>query len=999
MQTQINFLKAIGHIDRVYTRCLSPKNTPLSELEARGMTYTDKSGKVKKSTVNGYIEIKTGEFYRRYGKEYKPVTDGWGHLQELNQQGYGVYFVVGHGGEKNDNITHGSSLFHESDKATPEQQQLEIDRISSEFGKPTAVVKTKKSLHGYWASEIIRIDKLATYQRRWLQYSNCDDTSLADPAQLMRLPGFDHLAWNGTDFDRVQCELIQLNEVSYSLAEFDRVLPALDVDRWCKKSLEIVESDADDRDMRTLAQYLPGFDNTGKWIKAKCPVHDGESSDSLHIDSLTGGFICHAGCPSNAVYNTAKAVAVANGHRFEVVSIDSELSENLKESLNLRNGKAPRLFGGELGKLLSIAAGNFNIPVEILNFCLLPILGSRIDARTKLMISPGTDFKVPAIRWCGLLGDSGSKKSPIISLLTDPLSRQQIELYQAYKATKEDYDTEFNNWKNTKPAERGDEPKAPSPMLDLYFSNFTIEGLVDSIQHHPNDGSLVMLDELAQFYNSMDMYRGGKGNDRQQWLTIWNGAGLKNNRKSSGTIVLPQTSISILGGIQPETLTNMMKGDDNPLDGFHNRFTFVGLPQFKTSAFTETPEDLGTELDRVYRSLSSQQHQIHCLAIESKPVWEKWHDEIEDKTLSGSSGLIKGTYSKIHGIAGRNALIIHRTLAAIKGEEPHQLISADVLELAIEWTKWELSQTLMQYQLLGLNDDPELTRILKFIDRFNGKGWVSARDVDRWWSARTKPPANELRQFMAKVVKLGHAIDNDETSDSSKYRIQILGNGSDSSDRKPENVTEKQTQESLTVVTNFESQTSKHTQNGGSSFVTTDLHDGSDKPEKRKNIQTGISADEFVTNFASDGSDKPETSLNGHHSQQSNNSVTKGSDTDNGLYSNSSSDSVTTVTTIPSKNNLKIGTNYLLNDNREITLKAIDKDAITADESGSFLYIPFDLIRSLAPIDDESVSDKQPTPNGVTKKDLGNGFIEIISNRSDSSDNTNDRIEGVEYEC
>jgi hypothetical protein len=305
----------------------------------------------------------------------------------------------------------------QSDRATLEHQQLEIDRITQQFGKPTAVVKTKKSLHSYWASEIIRIDNLAIYQRRWLQYSNCDDSSLNDLAQLMRLPGFDHLAWNPEtqDFDRVQCQLLQLNDVSYSLAEFDRILPALDIDRWCKKSLEIVESDADDRDMRTLAQYLPGFDRTGKWIKAKCPAHDGESSDSLHIDPETGGFICHAGCSSSSVYSAAKAVAVGAGHRFEVVStalvarfaFDAELSQNLKESLNLKNGKAPNLFGGELGKLLSIAAGNFNIPVEILNFCLLPILGSRIDAKTKLLISPGTNFNVPAIRWCGVVGDTG----------------------------------------------------------------------------------------------------------------------------------------------------------------------------------------------------------------------------------------------------------------------------------------------------------------------------------------------------------------------------------------------------------------------------------------------------------------------------------------------------------------------------------------------------------------------------------------------------------------
>jgi Protein of unknown function (DUF3987) len=931
MKASIDFLNSIGHSERVYIRCLSPKNTPQPELEARGMTYTDKSGKVKNSTVNGYLDLQTSQFYRRYGKEYKPVTDGWGHLQELNQQGYGVYFVVGHGGERNSDITHGSTLFHESDRASFEQQQLEIDRISSEFGKPTAVVKTKKSLHAYWASaENIPVENLATYQRRWLQFSNCDDSSLSDPAQLMRLPGFDHLAWNGTDFDRVQCELLQLNEVSYSLAEFDRVLPELDVDRYCQNSLELIECDTDDRDMRTLAQYLPGFDSSGgKWIKAKCPAHDGESSDSLHIDSETGGFICHGGCSSNAVYNAAKAVAVGNGHRFEVVSIDTELSQNLKESLNLKNGKAPNLFGGELGNLLSIAAGNFNIPVEILNFCLLPILGSRINSATRLMINPGTSFDVPPIRWSGLVGDSGTKKSPIIGLLTKPMNKKQIELYEDYKEKKLAYDAEFTAWKAQKPADRGEPPQAPTPMLDLYFSNFTIEALIDSLQHHPTEGTLISVDELSQFFTQMDMYRGGKGSDRSQYLSAYNGDSFKTNRKSSGTVCVPNPSISILGGIQPQTITNMFESDPNHLDGLYFRMSFVGLPNNKMEAFTEIGGDLGDALYRLYEAISTAGSQQHFLSLEAKPFWANWYDMTEDKQRSTSStNLMKGIYSKFQGIAGRNALIIHRTMAAIAGVVPDQLISASTMEKAIAWTQWELSQTLLQYQLLGLTNDPELSRILKFIDKFTGKGWVSARDVDRWWSARTKPPANELREFMAKVVKLGHAIDNDEPIESSKYRIQINRNGSDSSDKNPVNVAEKQTRLSLPLVTNLSPEALKHSHNGDSEFVTTDRSGGSDKSENRQDIQTGINADEFVTNFVTTVSDKPETSLNGHHSQQSNNSVTNGSDRINNIHINSSSDSVTTVTTIPNKNIFKIG-DYAKAGNDIVVITEVKEDYIS----------------------------------------------------------------------
>ena len=990
----IDFLNSIGHTDRVYIRCLSPKNTPIPELEGRGMTYADKkSGKVNKSTVNGYIDLQTGELYRRYGRtEYKPVTDGWGHLLDLNKQGYGIYFVPAHGGERNNDITHGSTLFHESDRATLEQQQLEIDRISLEFGKPTAVVKTKKSLHAYWASaETIPVENLTTYQRRWLQYSNCDDSSLDDSAQLMRLPGFDHLTWNGTDFDLIQCELLQLNKVKYSLSEFDRILPALDVERYCQLSLELVESDADDRDIRTLAQYLPGFDNSGgKWIKAKCPAHGGESSDSLHIDSETGGFICHAGCSSSSVYNASRAVAVKAGYLFEVISIDTELSRNLKESLDLKNGKAPKLFGGELGKLLSIAAGNFNIPVEILNFCLLPILGSRIDARTKLMISSGTNFKVPAIRWCGLVGDTGSKKSPVISLLTDPLSRQQIELYDDYKEKKLGYDTEFTNWKNKKPAERDKQPEAPVPMLDLYFSNFTIEALVDSIQHHPDSGCMLMLDELAQFYKSLDMYRGGKGADRQEWLKIWNGYGIKNNRKSSGTIVIPQTSIGILGGIQPETITNMVNGDDSQFDGLWNRFSFVGLPQFKTSAFTETPADLGTELDKVYRALSQQSHQIHCLSIESKPLWETWHDEIEDKTLS-STGLVKGTYAKFHGIAGRNALILHRTLAAINKIEPEQLISEAVMELAIAWTKWELSQTLLQYQLLGLTDDPELSRILKFIDKFTGKGWVKTVEVRGWWTNKSDRTVENIRQFMGKVVSLGYAIDNDEPIETSKYQIKILDKSAPFAPKSSETHAGKESHVGATLPLKYP------TEKPEPSDINVGAHGGNVAPKVTPKIGDSLNDDRLSGDSENGGKSggnvapTHETTADSHHSDSEPENEGNVAPTLNPLREADPSDSRGKRGTFPNENIFKIGDRAKLGDEIFI-IDRIEKDYLGGyANDGSYIGGHTDAVQFVS-VDESPVTP--PTNGKIDRVSLGDGMVEIVRQQEATI-----AAGGIEYEC
>jgi Protein of unknown function (DUF3987) len=979
MKPSIEFLKAIGHTDHVYIRCLSPKNTPLSELEARGMTYTDKSGQTKKSTVNGYIDLRTGEFHRRYGNTYKPVIDGWGHLLELNQQGYGVYFVVSHGGERNNDITHGTTLFHESDRATLEHQQLEIDRISSEFGKPAGVVQTKKSLHAYWASsEPISIDNLATYQRRWLQFSDCDDSSLADPAQLMRLPGFNHLTWNGTDFDRVECQLLQLNDVSYSLEQFDRVLPPLDIDRWCKQSVvKLSESDADDRDMRSISKYLPGFDASGKWIKAKCPAHDGESSDSLHIDTQTGGFICHAGCSSNAVYNATKAIAVAAGHRFEVEQEDPELAQNINDALKMKACKAPNLFSGNMGKQLRESADNFNIQTRILEFIALPVLASRIDSRTKLVINPGTDFTVPAVRWCGLVGETGTMKSPVIKRLIKPMSKHQHEIAEVYKEVRREYELAHSSWKADKSKDKGDEPIAPPPMLDLFFSNFTIEAIVDAIQHYADKGYLIFNDELAQFIKSLDMYRGGKGADRQQWLTIWDAGGIKNNRKSSGSVFIPQVSISIIGGIQPQTIRNMISGDDSNLDGLWHRFSYVELPETTIEPFTELSGDLTDELDKIYKALSEQPQQTYWLALDAKHLWAEWHYEMQDKRLSATQEMLKGVYPKFHGICGRNALILHCTYAAIDGTVPDQLIPASTVETAIAWTRWELSQTLLQYQKLGLTDDPELARILKFIDRFTGKGWVSPGDTRTWWSTKPKPSFDELKSFMAKVVSLGYAIDNDEPIASSKYRIQILEKSSQSSHSFPENHTQHTIQERLPIVTDSKNGTSQMVLGKGLNVVTTDSRESSHSfPES---IEKGISdeREKSVTTNGHESSHNPEPTVNGHYSDSPLESVTTDSHSTNTLTSNSSSDVVTTLTTFL-ENIFKIGDRARIGDEL-FTINMIEDDFIGGlSDDGSYLGDHPSLVK---PKDTEP-DNQASIPNGYTKKDAGTGFIEIVSNRS-----------------
>jgi hypothetical protein len=292
------------------------------------------------------------------------------------------------------------------------------------------------------------------------------------------------------------------------------------------------------------------------------------------------------------------------------------------------------------------------------------------------------------------------------------------------------------------------------------------------------------------------------------------------------------------------------------------------------------------------------------------------------------------------------------------------------MELAIAWTKWELSQTLLQYQLLGLTNDPELSRILKFIDKFTGKGWVSARDVTHWWSGREKPNTSEIKSFMAKVVGLGHAIDNDEPIDSGKYRIQITRNGSNSSNKNSEANTQTQESLLLSLVTEFSRKSSEPKRGGVTNFVTTDNNKVSNNIESSENGEQIGDGLKTVTKTVDDGNNKPESKLNGHFSDSLELSVTKGNNSINSHIHNISSDSVTTVTTVPNKNIFKIGDRARLGDDI-FTIDKIEDDFIGGmSDDGSYLGGHADSVQSLS-------ADESPFSPPLVNGKIDNSFTNL----------------------
>lgn len=619
------------------------------------------------------------------------------------------------------------------------------------------------------------------------------------------------------------------------------------------------------------AAWISNHDGVWKWHCASCTNDQPRDALEFHL-ALQGklDISCPKPLTGELWAEEVKNFLIANGFdvptqstttHWESQEMDNQdvTQEELESLEQLAGEDRPQLFDSVLTDKLRTLSGLMNLPLEAYVCSALPVLASQLHSGITLEIDPATDFSVSPIIWMGLVGESGTRKSPVVKAVASPLDRLQEESEADYEKRLEEYELNLNQYNSLKKNEKADQlkPKEPVPK-EHYLSDFTLEALAQVVGQQKEDGLLVCIDELAKYFNSMDAYR-SKGGDRQHWLSFYDGGPLKTNRKTTGRVYARQTSISILGGIQPSIIQNLMLKDESIHDGLWPRFAWVRIKlAISPGVGNSSPTGLKTLLAGLYRHLSLLPPKTYKLSPEALGRWNLWHSEIEHQIMKEPSGLLRALYPKARERAARIALIVHCTNANLQNppKEPSETISAETLGNAIQFTRWLIGQTKLLYAEIEASASPEVARILKLKERFANKGWINARIVTRWWPLKEKPKADAARRFMAKVVKLGHAEDNGEPSNSSTYKIKIVLKSSNNSDT----TTQKQARKEIELSLG-------DNDNDG---------DGSDKSSDR--------CHNFVPNT-------PEVSL----------SVTtlslEDSDRSIDTNSNSSSDSVTTVIT------------------------------------------------------------------------------------------------------
>ena len=335
------------------------------------------------------------------------------------------------------------------------------------------------------------------------------------------------------------------------------------------------------------------------------------------------------------------------------------------------------------------AAAALTCPPDFVAVTLVTAAGAMIG--NGLAVVPKEGWTEGANLYTGIVGDPGSKKTPAVAIGVAPVEMIQRRLAAKHKQDKAEYEKQLGAWNELDKDERRHTPKPspPPPYVHVMTTDTTVEALGPMLRD--SKGILLSMDELSGWVRSMDQYRaGGKGADRQHYLSMWSRRTIKVDRKGNPEpILVPLPCLSVTGGIQTDLLSSLAGGARGN-DGFVDRL-LLSWPdpvpdRLTTDIVSPDAIDAVQEVfDRLYglepmidRHGDPQPLQVR-LGRDAWQTFESWHqDHISEGNADEFPSYLQGAWAKMPGQLLRMALILH----AIEGETHVEALSESTLDAA-----------------------------------------------------------------------------------------------------------------------------------------------------------------------------------------------------------------------------------------------------------------------------------------------------------------------------
>jgi hypothetical protein len=346
-------------------------------------------------------------------------------------------------------------------------------------------------------------------------------------------------------------------------------------------------------------------------------------------------------------------------------------------------------------RLIREAAAAIGCPPEFVGLPMLTVLGSAIGNSRVLKLKGG--WEEGATIYGAVVAEPGEKKTPATKVAIEPAIKVQAALRKTYRGAVDEHKREQRVYEvDKRDAAKAGEPAPPPPeephMERAIVEDVTVEALAVVLERTPR-GVLAWRDELSGWVRSMDQYKqGGKGADRQYWLSAWSNSYASVDRKGRGEpLIIQRPFVGVYGSIQPGVLAELGDGRE---DGLLDRFLLT-YPEPVPSEWSDA--EISDEARAVYASLYGKLRGLYMptdehgdpdparvhFAPDAKEVLKQAVNELRREMYApGFPARLKGPWSKMEAYLGRLCLILATARAADTGAA-ERVESRDVLAAVV----------------------------------------------------------------------------------------------------------------------------------------------------------------------------------------------------------------------------------------------------------------------------------------------------------------------------
>jgi hypothetical protein len=338
-----------------------------------------------------------------------------------------------------------------------------------------------------------------------------------------------------------------------------------------------------------------------------------------------------------------------------------------------------------------------------------------------------------------VIADPGEKKTAAVAVATSPAQKLENMLNKAYERSLDEFAREEREYEvDRKDAAKQGLPAPPPPKRPeaqrVHVNDTTIEALVPILKANPR-GLLLERDELVGWVKSMDMYRsGGKGADRQFWLSTWSNRPAGVDRKSRGgePLSVLRPFVSVIGSIQPTVLSELA---ENREDGMLERFLFA-YPEPVNTLWTD--EDVReaaavayADLYRKLRDLSLETDDLGdpvekpvAFSPEAKRVFvAAYNAHRQEMAAKGFPPHLRSPWSKLEAYYLRLTLILSACRFVVNSE-PERIEEEDALRALVLMDYFKAQAQRLFGALRGYDSRlPLLQDVAEFVKEQGGV-WV-----------------------------------------------------------------------------------------------------------------------------------------------------------------------------------------------------------------------------------------------------------------------------------